>query len=198
MPDNRNQSVRSFVMTTALLIIDVQKDIVAGMGTPERQPVIDRALDDVVVRLSAVKARAHAAGIPVILVQHDGGPGDVLEKGTRGWAIRDELSPLANDIVVEKTSCDSFHETELQDRLHELAITHLVIGGCQTEYCIDTTVRRAISLGYDVTLIADGHTTGDTASLQFADIVAHHNETLNGFRAGSTRGRTTNAADITF
>ncbi|MEJ5898554.1 cysteine hydrolase family protein [Ochrobactrum teleogrylli] len=185
-------------MATALLIIDVQNDIVAGMGTPERQPVIDRALEEVVARLSDVKARARSAGIPVILVQHDGGPGDVLEKGTPGWAIRTELAPLTNDIVVEKTSCDSFHETELQDRLRALAITHLVIGGCQTEYCVDTAVRHAISLGYDVTLIADGHTTGDTASLQFADIVAHHNETLNGFRAGSTRGRTANAADIAF
>jgi hypothetical protein len=49
-----------------------------------------------------------------------------------------------------------------------------------------------------VTLIGDAHTTGDTASLQFADIVAHHNETLNGFRAGNSRVRVCPAADISF
>ncbi len=91
-----------------------------------------------------------------------------------------------------------FHETGLQALLRRQDVSHLVIGGCQTQYCIDTTVRRAVSLGYDVTLIGDAHTTGDTASLQFADIIAHHNETLNGFKAGSARVRVRPAADISF
>ncbi len=82
--------------------------------------------------------------------------------------------------------------------MQKLDISHLVVGGCQTQYCIDTTVRRAVSLGYDVTLIGNAHTTGDTASLQFADIVAHHNETLNGFKAGNARVRVRPAADISF
>ena len=47
----------------------------------------------------------------------------------------------------------------------------------QTEFCVDTTVRAASSRGFDVVLVADGHTTGDTA-LSAAQIIAHHNATL--------------------
>jgi nicotinamidase-related amidase len=54
-------------MKTALLVIDVQNDIVAGMGTPERQPAIDRALDEIVVRLRGLQEKARQAGIPVIM-----------------------------------------------------------------------------------------------------------------------------------
>ena len=185
-------------MKTALLVIDVQNDIVAGMGTPERQPAIDRALDEIVMRLRGLQAKARQPGHPVAPVQHDGGPGDELEEGTAGWEIRKELSLQPGDVLVEKRSCDSFHETDLQTVLEQRNISHLVVGGCQTQYCVDTTVRRAVSLGYDVTLIGDAHTTGDTASLQFADIVAHHNETLSGFRAGNARVRVRTAADISF
>jgi hypothetical protein len=53
-----------------------------------------------------------------------------------------------------------------------------------TQYCIDTTVRRAVSLGYDVILAADGHMTADTGALPFEQIIAHHNALLDGFDAG--------------
>ena len=50
---------------------------------------------------------------------------------------------------------------------------------------LDTSVRRAVSLGYDVTLAeGDGHLTADTESLTFDQIVAHHNALLDGFDAG--------------
>jgi hypothetical protein len=49
-----------------------------------------------------------------------------------------------------------------------------------------------------VTLIADGHTTGDTATLTFSAIIAHHNETLDGFDAGKATVDIRPAADIAF
>jgi nicotinamidase-related amidase len=171
-------------MTKALLIIDVQNAIVVGTGKPERQPLIDAALDATVGRLRTLQEKARRAGVPVVMVQHDGGRGDPLEAGTEGWAIRDEVAPAHGDIVVQKRSCDSFFETDLADRLRERSVTHLVIGGCQTQFCIDTTVRRAASEGYDVTLVADSHTTGDRGGLTFEQIIAHHNATLDGFDAG--------------
>ncbi len=70
-------------MKTALLVIDVQNDIVAGMGTPERQPAIDQALDEIVMRLRGLQEKARQAGIPVIMVQHDGGPGTSWKKARR-------------------------------------------------------------------------------------------------------------------
>jgi nicotinamidase-related amidase len=185
-------------MTKALIIIDVQNAIVAGKGTPERQPSIDAALDETVARLAALRERAWHSGIPVVLVQHDGDPGHRLAVGTKGWEIRQELAPGSGDTVVHKRSADSFFETDLVERLTERSVTHLVIGGCMSQFCVDTTVRRAVSLGYNVTLIADGHTTADSGSLTFAEIVAHHNETLDDFDAGSALSIVRPAAEIQF
>ena len=47
----------------------------------------------------------------------------------------------------------------------------------QTELCVDTTCRRAISLGFDVTLVSDGHTTID-GDLPAESIIGHHNAVL--------------------
>lgn len=55
-----------------------------------------------------------------------------------------------------------------------------------------------MSLGYDVTLIADGHMTGDTATFTFSEIIAHHNETLDGFDAGKATVEIRPAAEIEF
>jgi nicotinamidase-related amidase len=100
--------------------------------------------------------------------------------------------------VVHKRSCDSFFETDLADRLDERSVTHLVVGGCMTQFCVDTTVRRAVSLGYDVTLISDGHSTGDMGDLGFGQIIAHHNATLDGFDAGNHSVEVRAAGEIDF
>jgi len=65
-----------------------------------------------------------------------------------------------------------------------------------TQYCIDTTVRRAVSLGYDVVLAADGHMTADTDALLFEQIIAHHNALLDGFDAGGHAVRVCRADQI--
>src|SRR3954451_17478684 len=122
--------------------------------------------------------------MPIIFVQHDGPAGDRLETGTPGWDICDDLGRAAEDIVVRKTACDSFHETKLQDVLSGRGIRHLVVGGLMTQYCIDTPCRRAVSLGYDVTLVSDAHTTCDSKTLTVEQIVDHHNALLDGLDAG--------------
>src|SRR5581483_3373536 len=52
------------------------------------------------------------------------------------------------------------------------------------EYCVDTTCRRATSLGYDVTLVGDAHLTRDNGVLTAANIIAHHKFVLDDFGAG--------------
>ncbi len=185
-------------MTTTLIIIDVQNAILSGLASAERQPVIDAALHAVVARLAVVKARARAAGVPVILVQHDGSGDHRLRTGSDGWRLRAEIAPLPGDIVVRKTACDSFYQTDLQARLDTPGATHLVIGGCMTPYCIDTTARRAVSLGYDVTLLEDGHMTADLNGLTFDQIIAHHNAVLGDFDAGAHCVRLQACAGIAF
>lgn len=196
----RGDSVRraNQIMSAAVVIIDVQKAILSGKGSVSRQRTLDSGLDAVVGRLQSLQRRARAAGVPVVLVQHDGDPGHRLETGTSGWEIRPELVPQPGEAVVHKRAADSFFETDLSDVLARSGATHLIIGGCMTQFCVDTTVRRAVSLGYDVTLIADGHTTADSGGLPFSDIIAHHNATLNGFDAGPAVVTVTEAEKIVF
>ncbi|OKH88799.1 isochorismatase family protein [Thalassospira sp. TSL5-1] len=185
-------------MATALLIIDVQNAVLAGDAPAERRREIDRAFDETVERLCLLQQQARAAAAPVIMVQHNGGIGNRLEKGTSGWEIRQEVAPQPQDIVVEKKSADSFFDTDLCQVMTEQGISRLVVGGCMSQYCVDTTVRRAVSLGYDVLLVADGHTSSDSRTLPFTDIVQHHNEILDGFNAGRSMVRVVKAADVQF
>jgi nicotinamidase-related amidase len=185
-------------MIKALVIIDVQNAILEGKGTADRQPLIDAALNETVARLHRLQDKARGAGAPIVMVQHDGDEGHRLAVGSAGWTIRPEVAPRASDVVVHKRSCDSFFETDLADRLDERSVTHLVVGGCMTQFCVDTTVRRAVSLGYDVTLISDGHSTGDMGDLGFGQIIAHHNATLDGFDAGNHSVEVRAAGEIDF
>ena len=101
-----------------------------------------------------------------------------------GWQIRRELAPVRDEPVIPKTACDAFFKTTLESELASRSIQRLIVAGCMTQYCVDTSVRRAVSLGYDVTLAEDGHLTVDSGSLTFDQIVAHHNALLDGFDAG--------------
>ncbi len=174
-------------MSTALVIIDVQTAILQGKGEGARQAVIDAALDTVVGRLAGLQIEAREADIPVILIQHDGPEGHRLARGSAGWNIRPELAPKAGDIVVHKTASDSFYATDLQQRLMERGIRHLVVSGCMTQFCVDTTCRADVTRGFDVTLLADGHMTADLGGLSYEQIIAHHNALLDGFDAGARK-----------
>lgn len=165
---------------TALLVVDVQRDILKDRGGPEAQAALERTVE----RIAALQDRARRRGFPVIHVQHDGEIGHRLERGTPGWEFRPEAAPRGSEPVVHKRSCDAFFETRLIEILNTQQIRRLVVAGCMTEYCIDTTCRRAVSLFRDVVLAADGHTTGDSEQLSFAQIVSHHNRVLDGFSAG--------------
>jgi len=78
---------------------------------------------------------------------------------------------------------DAFQATNLQRELESKGIKRLIVTGVQTEYCVDTTCRRAYSLGYDVTLVKDAHSTWDTDHLSAPQIIAHHNHVLGGWFA---------------
>ncbi|SRR5258706_880480 len=173
MPSFANQAGSD---NTALLVIDTQVGLVELMSPEVRAQALPR--------MSALLAQARASGIPVIHVQHDGGKGHPLEAGTAGWKIHEAVKPVDGEPVVRKRESDSFFETTLQQELANKTIRHLVVAGAMTEFCVDTTCRRATSLGFDVTLVGDAHLTRDTDILSAAQIIAHHNSVLNEFRAG--------------
>lgn len=164
---------------TALLVIDVQ----LGMFN-EAEPVY--GAEALLATLRGLIDRAHAAGAPVIYIQHCGLGEHPIRPGQPGWPIHPRIAPAEGDTVVHKNHPDSFQDTNLQATLEAAGIRNLVLCGIQTEYCVDTTCRRAYSLGYDVTLVQDGHTTWDNQSIPATQIIAHTNETLGGWFARIT------------
>jgi len=160
-------------MAIGLLIVDVQ----CGMFESHLIPPVPMG-KELLEKIRELIGRARNADVPIIFVQHCGGHGHPLEKGTDGWKIHPSIAPGHDDLVVQKTTPDSFYETNLQAELEARNIDKIVIAGLQTEYCIDTTCRRAFSLGYDVTLVKDGHGTWDNGILSRQQIIDHHNYIL--------------------
>jgi nicotinamidase-related amidase len=156
-------------MRTALLVIDMQ---IALTDMAYRAK-------EVLACVSGLIRRARAAGVPVIHVQHDHANWAPLKAGAPTWEIHPEVAPAPGEVVIGKTASDAFHDTPLGAELERCGADRLVVTGMQTEYCVDTTCRRAISLGYDVTLVADGHTTRD-GLMPASEIIRHHNAVLPG------------------
>ncbi len=159
---------------TALLIIDVQE---ALFSMAEFHPHGPAAL---LSRIATLLGRARSSGVPVVYVQQCGPPGHALEPGTAGWKVHSAIAPGPGELAIQKKESDAFLHTDLKAELDNLEITTLVVCGMQSEYCVDTTCRRAQGLGYEVLLVEDAHTTDDAGSLSAPQIIEHHNSTLGG------------------
>lgn len=133
--------------------------------------------ESVIATVASLLERARAQGWQIVHVQHDHVSYEPLMPGRPTWDIEPRLAPRDGEPVVHKQSSDAFYATELGAILAAADVVQLVVTGMQTEFCVDSTVRAASSRGFDVVLVADGHTTGDT-ELSAAQIIAHHNGTL--------------------
>jgi nicotinamidase-related amidase len=134
--------------------------------------------DQLLSKIGQLVAQAQASETPVIFVQHNTPAEGPMAPGAPGWQIHPSLAPSARDVIIQKWHPDAFQETQLQEELSKLGVSRLIVTGLQTEYCIDTTCRRAYSLGYEVTLVGDAHSTFDSETLPAAQIIAHHNAVL--------------------
>jgi len=177
-------------MKLAVLVIDVQHALCTG-----EYAVFEAG--NLIGRINDVLEKARAAATLVIFIQHES-PDGILDYGSDGWRLADGLKVLPSDLVVRKTASDAFHETELQAVLQERGIGELVICGLQSEFCVDTTIRRALSLGYPVTLVADGHATMDNDVLTATQIARHHNVTLANITSFGARVALSDARDLRF
>ena len=174
---------------TALLVIDVQNDVVGGAHNR----------DAVVANIAQLVDRARTQDVAVIWVQHSS---DELAIGTDGWQYVPELTQNAGEPVVRKRYPDSFEDTELESVLADRGIGHLVVCGAQTDECIRSTIHGAITRGYDVTLIGDAHTTEDHSPWGAPTpdkVIEHTNLYWRDHRAPGRKGdvvMTTEATDL--
>ena len=150
------------MQTKALLVIDVQKDVVANAVKTS----------EVVSNINSLISNARTSNVPVIWVQHSD---DYLVKGSTGWEIVDELKPLPGDVRIYKTESSSFAETDLQAQLETLGTKSLIITGAQTDYCVNATSNAGVELGYQVTLVSDAHTPEDSETKTANDLIDEKN-----------------------
>jgi ureidoacrylate peracid hydrolase len=85
----------------------------------------------------------------------DGTPSRILVRDTWNSEIVDELKPHGDDIVLYKTRFSGFYRTDLDEKLRDLGVKHLVITGCTTSICVESTVRDAMFRDYLCVLLAD-------------------------------------------
>ena len=134
---------------TALLVVDVQNDVVAGAHNR----------DAVVANIASLVDKARSESVPVVWVQHS--DDENLPRDTEGWQYVPELKQDDSEPVVHKHYGDAFEETDLESVLAERQVGRLVVAGAQTDECIRSTLHGAITRGYDATLVSDAHTTED-------------------------------------
>ncbi len=154
---------------TAVLVIDAQTGLFCAQPPPFEA-------EAVIARINAVTAKARQAGAPVIFIQHDGQPGgeDVVPF-TEGWKLHPNLKVRPGELVLRKTTCDAFYGTSLEAELRSRGITTLLLMGYATDFCVDTTLRSAVSKDFRVVVVADAHTTSENPVLKASQVRAHHN-----------------------
>jgi biuret amidohydrolase len=166
--------------TTALIIIDMQRDFIEPGGFGESLgndvsrlaaivPAVRRLLDCARrAGLMVIHTReAHRAdlsdcppakrnrGSPSLRIGDAGPMGRILVAGEPGADIIAELAPIARETVIDKPGKGAFYATALGEILRLRGITHLLLSGVTTEVCVQTTMREANDRGYDCLLVED-------------------------------------------
>ncbi len=167
---------------TALVVIDVQNDVVGGA----------HQRDEVIANIKGLVERARAEDVPVVWVQHSD---DGLVEGSEGWQYVPELERGPSEPLVHKKYGDSFEDTTLEAELAERHVGRVIVTGAQTDACIRATLHGAFVRGYDTVLVSDAHTTEDLTAygLPSPDKVIAHTNMYWTWQAGP--GRTATVVD---
>ncbi|MET9415734.1 isochorismatase family protein [Streptomyces klenkii] len=146
--------------TTALVLIDLQKGIVALPTAHPSGEIVERG-----ARLAAA-FRDH--GLPVVLVRVTGAAPGRSETPLRGGELpadfaelMPELGRAESDIVVTKHTWGAFHATDLDLQLRRRGVTQVVLAGIATGAGVESTARAAHEHGYHVTVVTDAVTDTD-------------------------------------
>ena len=155
---------------TALLIVDVQVDVVSGAW--------DR--DGVIARINTLVDKARAAHVPVVWVQHSD---DNMPIDSDGWHLVPgcrRRGRAARAQALRRLLRGHRPRVVLAER----QVGRLVVTGAQTDACIRSTLHGALVRGYDVTLVGDAHTTEDLRQwgvpVSPEQVIAHTNTYWSG------------------
>ncbi|MCE7995254.1 MAG: cysteine hydrolase [Roseivirga sp.] len=152
----------------ALLIIDMQQG--------DFPPVKPRYQAELTIEtIAQLVANFRSLDQPVVYIQHDGSAESVFMPGTSDWEIVSELTPRPADIIVSKSANNAFYRSELDELLKQLKVNELFVTGSATDFCVNATVQAGLSLDYQITVIANAHTTADRPKLGAQQVIDHYN-----------------------
>lgn len=162
---------------TAILALDLQNDIVtATPGVAEKKilPTIGQVLEagrrkqvpviHITVSFRPDYRDAPAASPLFQMVRQN----SMLRAGTPGAELHPDVRPLANEPVLNKTCVDPFLTTNLQQLLHSLDVSTLVLMGLWTNYVVEATARHASDMGYRVIVVREGCASNTDEGHNFA------------------------------
>ncbi|TYR35714.1 cysteine hydrolase [Sphingobacterium phlebotomi] len=152
----------------ALLIIDMQ------IGSFRPYTLRHDTLG-VIDRINTLSNYFRTNNDKVIFIQHDGTKENSFLPDTEDWEVLPELTKHSNDIIISKTANDAFYNTDLQALLTKCSVTELFVTGCATDFCVDSTIKSAVSKDYHITVIEDGHTTADRPHLNAPTVIQYYN-----------------------
>ena len=166
--------------STALLIIDMQRDFVMPGGFGE---ALGNDVTPLQATIAPTKRVLEAARRLSMLVVHtreghrpdltdcpptklvrgrgktrigDPGPmGRILVRGATGHDIVPELYPIPGEPVIDKPGKGAFYATDLELILRDRGIKTLIVCGVTTEVCVNTSVREANDRGYECVVLSD-------------------------------------------
>jgi len=170
--------LKDFTINPALLVIDVQNGFVSkggsydllGMETSHYRDVIPKIRDlinlckNVRIPIFYTQAVRESSGIDLLTRSHKILPKSreerikkkpICVRETWDAEIVDEIKPAEGDHVVIKRRDSAFHDTEIGVWLRSLNIDTLIFCGIDTSICVETSLRDAFNIGYDVVLISD-------------------------------------------
>lgn len=138
-------------MSRALLIVDIQRDYFPGGAYPLVEP-------DAAAASARKVLEAFRFGDEHILhLRHlwDAPDATFMRPGTDGIEIHPTVAPADGEPVLEKEEPNGFLETDLEDELRSRGVDELVVAGMMSSMCVDATVRAAVDLGFEATVVHD-------------------------------------------
>jgi len=152
---------------SALLVIDVQQ------GLFKKSTPLYKA-EELLEKINSLVDLAHEQDVPVFYIQHS--DGRTLVKGSKEWLLHPDLHPQKIDTIIHKQNGNAFEDTNLEEVLKSKEVSSLIIMGLVTHGCVKATCLGARKLGYNVTLIKDGHSS---YSKEAARLIEEWNQKLS-------------------
>jgi nicotinamidase-related amidase len=185
---------------SALLVVDMQRDFCESGGAFDELGVDLSMYPPLIPRIARMIAGARRAGVQVIFIQMTVLPGRLSESpaqirfnlrlhlsshgeveplryaadGSVGQEILPELAPADGDVVVKKYRSSGFWGTNLDMLLRSNGIESVVVTGCTTEGCVESTARDALFNDYYVVIVEDCVASDDRAQHEASLLLMRH------------------------